>query len=155
MLADYQNDQGRRVSFYVAYYEKQSEGKSIHSPESCLPGSGWRFEESGTVRISGTPQTFGEMQVSRAVVQHDGITEIVYYWFSQRGRTLTNLYQLKLYNFLDALLMQRTDGALIRLITPVYKSENDADAEARLQDFMRDFVPVLHEYIPGKQLHSS
>jgi hypothetical protein len=50
--------------------------------------------------------------------------------------------------------MQRTDGALIRLITPVYENEKLADADARLQKFVRDIAPVLEEYIPGREISS-
>jgi EpsI family protein len=77
-----------------------------------------------------------------------GQRELVYYWFPMRGRILTNLYQLKIYNFWDALTRQRTDGALLRLITPVYSPESVQDAEARLQEFTRLIVPILKEYIP-------
>ena len=76
-----------------------------------------------------------------------------YYWFPQRGRILTNAYQLKIFTFWDALTRQRTDGALVRLITPVYSDENLEDAEKWLQDFVRDVVPVLEEYIPGKDIY--
>jgi EpsI family protein len=62
---------------------------------------------------------------------------------------------VKFYNFWDAITKQRTDGALIRLITPVYETESLADAEARLQHFVRDIVPVLEEYIPGENLKYS
>jgi exosortase D (VPLPA-CTERM-specific) len=154
VIADYQNAKGRQINTYVAYYERQSKGKSIHSPATCLPGSGWSFDESGTVLISGLRGNPETMKVSRAVTQYGQSTQITYYWFAQRGRILNNAYQLKLYNFWDALTMQRTDGALIRLITPVYKNEKIADADARLQNFMKAFVPVLEEYIPGRELHS-
>jgi EpsI family protein len=59
-----------------------------------------------------------------------------------------NLYQLKIYAFWDALIRQRTDGALVRLITPVYEQEKLEDAEARLQGFTREIVPVLDGFIP-------
>jgi exosortase D (VPLPA-CTERM-specific) len=154
-IADYKNSNGERVNTYVAYYERQSKGRSIHTPASCLPGSGWSFDQSGTVLISGLPGNPETMEVSRAVVQYGSSTQMAYYWFAQRGRILNNAYQLKIYNFWDALTMQRTDGALIRLITPVYENEKLADADARLQNFIRDLVPVLEEYIPGKELHSS
>ncbi len=45
--------------------------------------------------------------------------------------------------FWDALTRQRTDGALVRLITPVYEFEELEDAEERLQGFVGDIVPVL------------
>jgi EpsI family protein len=92
------------------------------------------------------------MQVNRAMMQYGRSTQIAYYWFVQRGRILNNAYQLKLYNFWDALTMQRTDGALVRLITPVYENEELVDADERLQGFVRAIVPVLEEYIPGKEL---
>jgi len=75
---------------------------------------------------------------------------LTYYWFAQRGRVLTNLYQLKIYAFWDALTKQRTDGALVRLITPMYPNEKLEDVEARLQGFTRQIVPVVEEYVPGK-----
>jgi exosortase D (VPLPA-CTERM-specific) len=155
MIADYKNAKNDRVNTYIAYYERQTKGKSIHSPASCLPGSGWTFNQSGTVIISDLSENPESMEVNRAVMQYGSSTQIAYYWFAQRGRILNNAYQLKIYNFWDALTMQRTDGALIRLITPVYKNEKLADADARLQNFVRDFVPVLKEYIPGKELHTS
>jgi hypothetical protein len=34
------------------------------------------------------------------------------------------------------------------VITPVYERERLEDAEARLQGFTREIVPVLKEYIP-------
>jgi EpsI family protein len=55
---------------------------------------------------------------------------------------------LKLFNFWDALTRQRTDGALVRLITPIYEREEVADAEERLKSFTRDIIPVLEEFIP-------
>jgi exosortase D (VPLPA-CTERM-specific) len=155
MVADYENSKGKRISFYVAYYESQVEGKSIHSPETCLPASGWNFKQYSPVSISAIPDMPGKMKISRALLEYGESRQIAYFWFSQRGRILTSLYQLKLYNFWDALILQRTDGALVRLITPVYESENVADAEARLQNFVRDIVPVLNEYIPGKNIGDS
>jgi exosortase D (VPLPA-CTERM-specific) len=154
-IAEYKNSNGESVNTYVAYYESQSKGKSIHTPESCIPGSGWLFEQSGTVKISGFSGKLETMEVNRAVIQYGKATQIVYYWFSLRGRILNNAYQLKIYNFWDALTMQRTDGALIRLITPVYENEKLADADARMQNFVRNIVPVLNEFIPGRELHSS
>ncbi len=80
--------------------------------------------------------------------------QLTYYWFPQRGRILTNAYQLKIFTFWDALTQQRTDGALVRVITLMYENEKLADAEKRLQNFVRDIEPVLEEYIPGKKLQS-
>ena len=151
VIINYQNHIGRKVNVYVAYYESQSKGKSIHTPASCLPGSGWSFNQSGTVKITNIPGNNGTYEVNRAVIQSVSRKQVTYYWFPVRGRILNNVYQLKIYNFWDALTQQRTDGALVRLITSVYEDEKLEDAEKRLQSFVRDVVPVLEEYLKDLQ----
>jgi exosortase D (VPLPA-CTERM-specific) len=150
VVVDYLNSQNKHVNLYVAYYESQRKGESIHSPATCLPGSGWDFKQAGETTIPMAANDSGFMPVNRAVMQKVDQRQLAYYWFLQRGRVLTNAYQLKVFAFWDALTRQRTDGALVRLITPVYESEKLEDAEARLQGFVRDIVPVLAEYIPGE-----
>jgi exosortase D (VPLPA-CTERM-specific) len=145
-MADYKNPQGKSVNFYTAYYESQRKGESTHSPETCLPGNGWVFREAGATNVALGPGR--SMRINRAFIEKSGEKELTYYWFAMRGRTLTNLYQVKLYTFWDALTKHRTDGALVRLITPVYQNESLEQAEARLQGFTKEIVPVLKEYIP-------
>ena len=70
------------------------------------------------------------MKVNRAVMEKMGYRQLVYYWFLQRGRVLTNAYELKWFVFWDALTKHRTDGALVRVITPVYEDEGLGEAEA-------------------------
>ncbi|MBA4417638.1 MAG: VPLPA-CTERM-specific exosortase XrtD [Syntrophus sp. (in: bacteria)] len=149
ITADYTNPQGETINFYVAYYQDQRKGESIHSPETCLPGSGWEFREAGDVDIP-LGRASQVMRVNRSFMEKSGAVELTYYWFPMRGRVLTKLYEVKLYNFWDALTKQRTDGALVRLITPVHPKETLKDTEARLQSFVRNMVPVLNEYLPGK-----
>jgi len=151
IIANYVNSEGKTINFYVAYYQDQRKGESIHSPETCLPMGGWTFDEAGDAAFTlagGMPP----LTVSRAYMEKAGVRELAYYWFPQRGRNLTKLYQLKIFTFWDALTKQRTDGALVRLITPVYSHEMVKDAENRLQAFTRQIVPVLDGYIPGKNL---
>lgn len=153
VMIDYRKADRKEINFYVAYYETQSKGASIHSPASCLPGSGWSFDEDGVTSISMPEMHEGSMNVSRAFMTKGDAQRLVYYWFPQRdNRILTNLYQLKVYAFWDALTRQRTDGSLVRLITPIYKKENLKGAEERLQAFIREIVPVLNEYLPSAEL---
>jgi exosortase D (VPLPA-CTERM-specific) len=150
VIINYHHLDGKKINFYVAYYDSQRKGESIHSPATCLPGSGWSFDQSGTVKIMGVPGNNITMKVNRAVMQLGQNRQITYFWFPVRGRILFNVYQLKIFNFWDALTQQRTDGALVRLITKVYEDETQENAEKRLQNFVRDVVPVLEEYVPGK-----
>jgi exosortase D (VPLPA-CTERM-specific) len=162
LMVNYRNPQGREVDLYVAYYESQRKGETTHSPETCLPGSGWSFEQAGVVGIpvaagatakNGTDthspsentnqSLFSLMQVNRAFMEKGGSRQLIYFWFPQRGRILTSLYQVKLYSFWDALTRRRTDGALVRIITPVTPPEKLSDAEARLQNFTQQVAPSL------------
>jgi exosortase D (VPLPA-CTERM-specific) len=148
LIVDYRNPAGQSVNFYVAYYESQRKGESIHSPESCLPGGGWVFNRAGTIRVSLKNHNPAEMKVNRALMQKGAWQQLSYFWFPQRDRILTNLYQLKLYNFWDALTRQRTDGALVRLITPMDEKEEVEEAEERLSEFTSVLVPVLDRFLP-------
>ena len=145
---DYRNGSGKNVNFYVAYYESQRKGESIHSPATCLPGGGWEYKQAGKTTIFLSQDKKETMNVNQAFMQLGDMKQLSYYWFPKGGRILTNAYQLKLYTFWDALTKQRTDGALVRLITSVYDSEELADAEERLQGFARKIQPVLSEFLP-------
>jgi len=152
LIIDYYNQEKRAVNFYVAYYESQRKGESIHSPATCLPGSGWIFREAGAISLEVPGYNEGSVKVNRAFMQKLDHRQLSYYWFLQRGRVLTNAYQLKIFTFWDALIRQRTDGALVRLVTPVYEFEEVEQADARLQEFIMKIYPLLNEFIPGREI---
>jgi EpsI family protein len=74
--------------------------------------------------------------------------QVVYYWFEQRGRSLTNEYLVKWYMFWDALRINRTDGALVRITTQVRDVADIPLADKQLADFARDMYPKINYYIP-------
>jgi len=148
VLINYNGPDGKLVTFYVAYYESQKKGESIHSPASCLPGSGWVFKKAGDVTLHVPWNGRPGMTVRRAFMTNNLNRRLMYYWFPARGRILTNLFQLKFYTFWDALVRQRTDGALVRLTTPVYPAESVNNAEERLQAFAGRVVPLLEQFLP-------
>ena len=148
-IIDYHDDTGQQINFYTAYYESQRKGESIHSPASCMTGGGWVFKGVGE-KVLEIPD-YGEIAVNRVLMLKSGSQQLSYYWFPQRGRNLTNAYQLKIYVFWDALTKQRTDGALVRLITPVGEFEEVGAADRRLQFFMSKALPLLDQYLPGAE----
>ena len=100
--------------------------------------------EFSDVLVAGHP-----LQVNRSLIVNGNKKQLVYYWFQQRGRTITNEYLVKWYLFIDSLLRQRTDGALVRLIVPVDESHSIEQSEAILQGFVRALIPTLDPYIPN------
>jgi exosortase D (VPLPA-CTERM-specific) len=148
LLGNYQRQGAEVVNLYVAYYASQRKGESVHSPKGCLPGGGWVIEQFGQrvmsdVRVGGQPLT-----VNRAVIAHGTERQLVYYWFQQRGRVLTNEYLVKWYLFWDSLTRNRSDGGLVRLITPLPSRTGADHADSVLQDFARAAEPRLHAYLP-------
>lgn len=150
LMIDYRDAQGRPINLYVAYYESQRKGESIHSPASCLPGGGWVLNDTGraSIRVGDAPNE--QITISRAFIQKDDFKQLTYYWFPQRGRILNSMIEMKLFNFWDALTRQRTDGALVRLVTPVTEGETIDQADQRLQVMTRQLQPLLEQYLPGK-----
>ena len=63
------------------------------------------------------------------------------------------LWQLKFFNFWDALTMKRSDGALVRIITPLSKNEDAEIADKRLQQFTHLISPTLRDFLPGRSVH--
>ena len=146
LLADFRNAQGQVINCYVAFSDFQSKGKTIHSPASCLPGTGWELKDPDKIAL--TDATGRSLTVNRAEMVKGSQRQLTYYWFDQRGRILTDLYQVKLYNFVDSVALNRTDGALIRLIAPLREGESAVAADARLVDFIQQFIPTLDRFLP-------
>jgi EpsI family protein len=87
-------------------------------------------------------------RVNRAEVELGNEKQLVYYWFQQRGRIITNEYLVKWYLFRDSLLQQRTDGAMVRLTTRVRTGESVAAADERLTDLAAELAPQMSRFIP-------
>jgi EpsI family protein len=147
LLADYKNPAGPPVNFYIAFYASQRKGSSPHSPRVCLPGGGWRIADFSEINYPLAAQT--AFPINRAILELNSRKQLVYYWFEQRGRRIANEYWMKWYLLVDSIMMNRTDGALVRIITPIYPSEDVAAADQRLQDFLAVALPPLPEYIPN------
>ena len=149
LLADYSPSDGELpVNFFVAYYRSQTSGSGIHSPEVCIPGGGWEVSRWTQTRISlknGLPQT---LAVNRAIIQKGEHRQLVYYWFDQRGRRMTSDYAVKFYTVWDTIMQGRSDGALIRVVTPIHKSGGEADADERLRGFLESALPMVTRYVP-------
>jgi exosortase D (VPLPA-CTERM-specific) len=137
------------VNLYVAYYASQRTGQAAHSPRSCLPGGGWRILEFGQREVAGVQSNGAPLRVNRAIVQQGSSRQLVYYWFQERGRDITNEYLVKWYLLEDALLRNRTDGALVRLITPLPAGESPAGGDAMLTEFTASVLPTLQKYLPN------
>ncbi|VAW60389.1 Eight transmembrane protein EpsH / EpsI protein [hydrothermal vent metagenome] len=149
-MNDYRGEDGGLVNFYAAYYASQKKGASAHSPRSCIPGGGWRITSLTQYPIENASLDGVPLEVNRLVIQKDEVKQLVYYWFQQRGRIVTNEYMMKWWLFWDSMNANRTDGALMRLTTVLRPGQDISIADKRLKDFARQVAPILPEFIPGK-----
>lgn len=148
LLANYQNPASDQVNLYISYYESQRKGQAVHTPQSCVPGSGWMIQRLSSQLLDGITMAGSPLIANRMEIQKGDHKQLVYYWFPQRGRLLTNMYLIKGYLFWDALTRNRSDGALVRLVTPLKPGEDWSDADGRLHAFAKIAVPALQAYIP-------
>lgn len=157
LIANYQRPREPWVNFYVAYYATQASGESAHSPRTCIPGGGWEIlqlrETEVPLGVAGpirrvVARPSGALRVNRVVIRRGEHRQLVYYWFDQRGRRLTDELQVKWYLLRDALVRHRSDGALVRLVTPLAPNEAEDSADRRLQEFLARVEPQLAAYVP-------
>ena len=136
------------VELYIAYYESQRKGASVHSPRACLPGGGWQIDDFSEFAVTDVGPANATLNVNRSIISMGKDRQLVYYWFQQRGSNITNEYLVKWYIFWDSLTQNRTDGALVRLVTYVPDSVDIKEADERVQEFIREIDPTLAYFIP-------
>jgi EpsI family protein len=135
------------VGLFMAWYRDQSRG-GVHSPEICLPGSGWEIawlERSDITEVMGTQTPF---MINRAIIERGTTRMMVYYWFQQGERRVAWDMAAKYYLMIDGIFTGETDGGIIRLTTLIQGSESDAEAEARLRTVLTELVPRLPRFFP-------
>ena len=148
LLSDYRNEAGEVINFYSAYYASQRSGASAHSPRSCIPGGGWLIKDHTVRVIDGLEVNGKPFEVNRLLIKKGDSTQLVYYWFQQRGRDITSEWLVKWYLFWDAMTRNRTDGALVRLTAFINPGDDVESADRRLVEFLKKVNPYLSEYIP-------
>jgi len=131
------------VGLFIAYFPTQRSGQAIHSPQNCLPGAGWSFVSSRRIAIANMNGDVGEY-----VITNGSMKQLVLYWYHAHGKSIANDYAAKAYMMLDAIRYGRTDGALIRIITPIESKEEYQHAHERATRFASALAPVLPRFLP-------
>jgi EpsI family protein len=114
---------GPRLGFttYIGYYDRQTQGKTIHSPRNCMPGAGWEIVSAGEATVR---SGLGDRTVNRYILKNGRIQAVVYYWYQGRGRVVASEYAVKLNLLRDAALEGHTEEALVRVVVPIDTTAN-------------------------------
>jgi EpsI family protein len=143
----YQNQQKTPyIDLFIAYFRSQRAGDAIHSPQNCLPGSGWTPIENQ--RITLTMPGHEPFPANRYLIAKGDSRQLVLYWYWAHNRGVASEYWAKFYLVADSIKMNRSDGALVRITTPMYPGETLEAAQQRILPFAGDVMPLLDSYIP-------
>ncbi|MEK6280158.1 MAG: exosortase C-terminal domain/associated protein EpsI [Acidobacteriota bacterium] len=144
LLRNYRGQDARIMNFYVGYYASQREGATYHSPLNCLPGAGWVMKEPAEITIR--PEGRAPFVANRYLIQNGAHKELLIYWYQGRGRSIASEYWGKVYTVIDSVRLRRSDGAMVRITTPVLGSESEALQAA--SQLAAQASTILPEYIP-------
>jgi len=140
----YMSDGRQPVNLYVGYYQSQRTGETIHSPKNCLPGAGWEPVRAGrlTIPMAAAPA----IVVNEYLVEKGPAQYLVLYWYQAHGRVIASEYSGKVWLVFDAITRNRTDAALVRVLTSTRNGEDQA--RARVVQFVQALYPRLNTFIP-------
>jgi EpsI family protein len=136
----------RRAFFSVAAFHTLRNGKAPHSPKNCLPGSGWT-QVSADDKFAVDIGAAQPILVNRYIVAHGNERSVVLYWYQSRDRVVANEYKAKFWVMADAIRLNRTDTALVKVVVDV-GNQTEEEATRTAVDFVRAFYGPLHQYLP-------
>ncbi len=134
-----------QVGLYIGYFRSQRTGTTIHSPKNCLPGSGWQPETSSIYQL--TLDDGRKVPINLYVVRKGLDEQLVLYWYQAHGRVVASEYWGKFYLVYDALRLNRTDAALVRITAPVSRG-GEEQARTRAIAFAKQITHDVDETIP-------
>ena len=148
LLRLYQDSSRRQpyVDLFLAYFPSQRAGDTIHSPKHCLPGAGWQPVESGRVTLD--LPGHAPFVANRYVIAKGTDRQLVLYWYLAHDRAVASEYWAKFYLVTDSIRLNRSDGSLVRVTTPLRPGETADAAQDRLISFAGKFSPQLDQYVP-------
>jgi len=145
VMRRYVDGSGRSLWLYVGYWATQRKGADIHSPKNCLPAGGWEPVEASRLTIA-LPASSAPITVNRYLVQKDREMQVVLYWYQSHGRAIASEVAAKIELVRSAMVHNRTDGALVRVSSPV--SGSVQETTDRLVEYVRTLHPLLSEHLP-------
>lgn len=149
----YSNSKGDIISLYMGFRSTAflANENFFHSPTVCLPSSGWKVTEEGTKVIDNVPY-WGSLTAYRMVIENSGQSQVAYFWFQTKDRTSYNVNINRYHLALHAITRNNTYDLFIRPITPVGHNETIADADRRMDQFVREMMAEMLKFLKEKQI---
>ncbi|HZP23594.1 MAG TPA: EpsI family protein [Terriglobales bacterium] len=133
------------LGLYIGYFRSQRSGAAIHSPKNCLPGAGWNPLNSSIYQL--TLDDGRKVPINLYYLRKGLDEEVVLYWYQSHGRIIASEYWGKFYLVYDALRLNRTDAALVRITVPV-ENGDEKTAQDRALVFAKTITTQIDQVIP-------
>lgn len=152
-LSDYVNrtyvsPSGKIFSLYVGFVSIQEEQPMIHTPLVCLPGSGYVVSNEKLLPWWNGRKDKKEKKVNLITVEQGQSKLLICYWYQANQRIMANDYVYRFFLLWDAIFKKRTDGALVRFMTPMSLDESPMIAEERLKNYVQLLIPIINKELP-------
>jgi len=140
----YASESGDVVDMYLSFFDGGPDSGRIHSPKNCVAGAGWTELSSERVVMNLGGE---DVNLVKSIYAKDATREVIYYWFDMRGNTMSDEYSLKLAEITGSMFHRRRDQSFMRI--SVQARDNVDAAQKRVEDFLRDFYPLIRDYLPS------
>jgi EpsI family protein len=133
--------QSSPIDLFVAYFKSIQNSYGPHSPNVCLPNSGWLVRSFDVINLAvgGNPQG---IPVNKYVMEKAGEQILVLYWYQNARRSWTDQLEAKLHLLPDLVRYHRSDVSLVRIITPIGADTAD-ESFRQATTFAADLFPYL------------
>ena len=84
--------------------------------------------------------------MNRYVIQKDRDQQVVLYWYHSQGQAIAGEVPARIAMVKSAIFRNRTDGAIVRVTSPVHGSVRETSA--RLVAYIQALYPILGSYLP-------
>lgn len=137
---------GNKVYLFIVYSENNR--KVSHPPEICYTGNGYSVVSSGLKEMPDI-KTLNQqvLRVNKLLLEKGHFEQIAYYWFKVADQFTSNYWKQQMLIALKSFLRKPASSALIRISSDV-SERNYVKTEEVVEEFTREIVPYLFEYLP-------
>ena len=132
------------VELFIAYRGLQNGANRLQSPKLVFP-EGWNFAwvKPTEIEIDG----IAKIKANWMLTRKGSSQRLVLYWYQNSEMTFSSELNYRMKLFERQLLGGRTDGAVVRIVTPIRDHEDVEQAQDRLKSLALHLYPRLVQLV--------
>lgn len=134
-----------QVELYIGYRSSQQVQNRLFSPKIHFP-KGWNYVSVAPTQIEIPGNE--PIKANWMVTQKGDTMRLVLYWYQARGHSFAGEISNRFAEVKSLMQSGRTEGAVVRIATPLSGPENLERAKERIKDFSGYVYPELVEILP-------